>query len=85
MIRKIELIYALFEMCYEVNGKAYDLHKKAYDTNDKDLEIEAIYLNGKADAAEKILQQFGLMNDYEKYCDKRDKGKPHHELLLKAK
>ena len=85
MIRKTELIYALFEMCYEENGKAYDLHQKAYNENNIDYEIEADYCNGKADGAENILQQFGLMDEYRKYCDKRDKGKSHHDLLLKAK
>ena len=85
MIRKIELIYALFEMCYEENCKAYDLIQKAYAEDDDESSIEADYRNGKADGAEEIMQQFGLMDKYMKYCDKRDKGKSHHELLLKAK
>ena len=58
MIKKSLLIYSLFEMCYENNIKAYILHKKAYDLNDVGSDIEADYLNGKADGAEEIIKLY---------------------------
>ena len=70
MVKKSELINALFELCYENNEKAYNLNKLSY--NDIEGQMRAIYHNGKADGAESILQKFNLMNDYRKYCDKRD-------------
>ena len=75
MTKKSELIHALFEMCYEYNDKAYILHKNSYENNDEDSEKEAIYYNGFADGAESILQKFNLMNDYQIYCEKRDRMK----------
>lgn len=58
-----------------------------YDTDykNKNIEIEAIYNDGKADGAEEIINAYGLKNEYHKYCDKRDKGKSHSEIISKLK
>lgn len=81
MVTKIEIKYALFAMCYDNNGTAYLLHKS---DEDPDNEIMAVYHDGLADGAERIMQKFNWMDEYRIYCDKRDRGKTHDELLAKA-
>ena len=73
----------LFLSCYSNNGKAYDLHRISNGDTRKDEEIEAIYYNGLADSAEHIIETFGWKDDYYRYCDHRDRGWSHAEIIAK--